>query len=169
MCDLCNYTGNFYYGEGHDGPCFNCKEAKPEADERRISRCFDFLYTTPSKTTRSSYAMKHDVEYLLNQYVSNEELKNALKDSVPYQADEGDINYHFFVKPKFDLHWLRSPPTVRPKGAKKSHWEAYQVARSLQLLVVGLSAGSPSSTPQHTPLSSPVHSPLQDEQHPCNP
>lgn len=80
---------------------------------------------------RSSYAMKHDVEYLLGRYVSNEELKEALRSSVRYSFEGGTPNYMFVVKPKFDLFWLRVRPTERPKGARKAQWEAYQTALSL--------------------------------------
>lgn len=153
MCDLCDYTGTFYYGEGHDGPCFNCKEEKGEMTESRILNCLDFLYERPSKTTRSSYAMKHDVEALMNQYVSNDQLKEALKDCIPYKAGEGDINFHFFVKPKFDLHWLRSRPSVPPKGTRKAHWKAYLTARSLQSLVVGAATGEPKHQETEAPAS----------------
>jgi hypothetical protein len=105
---------------------------------------------------RSSYAMKHDVEHLLGEYVSNEELIAALRSSLRGGPQIGSPNYLFFVKPKFDLHWLRVKPTVRPKGARMSHWEAYQSALA--------ASGS-----QQTPQSSPAHSSLQDEPRPCSP
>lgn len=98
-----------------------------------IKSCVPYLYTVaidliPSRC-RSSYAMKHDVEHLLDQYVSNDELKSALADMMYYRGGSPtDNNLYFAVKPKFDLHWLRSPPKTRPKGARKTHWEAYQTA-----------------------------------------
>jgi hypothetical protein len=129
-----------------------------------IRACVPHLYEVVPRRRdkqRSSYAMKHDVEYLLDEYVSNTELKEALMRSIPHTW--GEPNFSFHVKPKFDLFWLRSPPTVRPKGARKSHWEAYQSALAWVKSLQG-EAGS-----QQTPLSSPVHSLPQDEQHPCNP
>lgn len=109
-------------------PCLGDSTMEPET----IRACVPLLYTQPADpspgTYRSSYAMKHDVEHLLERYVSNDDLKGALRDTVYYRSDRGDANFYFCVKPKFDLHWLRSPPTTRPKGARKSHWEAYQFA-----------------------------------------
>ena len=80
----------------------------------------------------SSYAMKHDVERLLGEYCSNEELKEALRE--PLLSHEGtpnrwgEVNLFFGVKPKFEMFWLMGKPTTRPRGARKSHWEAYQSA-----------------------------------------
>jgi hypothetical protein len=105
---------------------------KPET----ILAAFPLLYTLDPRLSdekaRSSYAMKHDFEHLYDEYCSNENLKDALRETVPFLRGHpntyGEVNLFFSVKPKFELFWLRSKPTERPKGARKAHWEAYLAA-----------------------------------------
>ena len=107
---------------------------KPET----IVSAFPYLYENVRplhrdySTTRSSYAMKHDVEHLVDEYCAEQELKDALRDTIPFHVGTpttyGEVSWGFYVKPKFDLFWLRVKPTSRPKGARLARWEAYQTA-----------------------------------------
>lgn len=98
-----------------------------------ILAAFPYLYELSPTNSRSSYAMKHDVERLLGEYCSMEELQTALMSSVRFERgvprrDNGPTEWAFYVKPKFEMVWLFNQTTTRPKGARKTHWEAYQTA-----------------------------------------
>jgi hypothetical protein len=108
------------------------RQSHPEMKAETIVSAFPYLYENSTTNQRSSYAMKHDMEYLFDEYCSDEEVKEAFRDSVPHRpllpTHFGQVSWLFSVKPKFELFWLRSPPSTRPKGARKTQWEAYQTA-----------------------------------------
>lgn len=121
MCDLCGHTGRYYCGEGDTCPCFFCEE-----EIGHLVPLLNLLYEPDwnNKHPQSPYGVKHEVETLLGKYVSTEQLiQTAIFARHNYDEDEG-----FFAKPKFPMVWLWNKATVRPKGAKKAHWEAYQRA-----------------------------------------
>jgi hypothetical protein len=105
------------------------------ARETLIQSVFPLLYEIkPRASPRSSYGIKHDLEYGLfprpdKFYFSNDETIAALVAlGVPHV--KGDPNYGFKIKERFPIWWIRNaPPTRKPAGERKAHWEAYLYAR----------------------------------------
>lgn len=136
---------------------------KPETIHAAVPYLYEVVKTIPREKARSSYAMKHDVEHLFNEYCSNDELKDALRDRIGFNAGRLDrwnqSDYYFYVKPKFELFWLRTKPTERPKGGRKTQWEAYQQALAWATQhQASQTAPAPASGSLGTPQSSPAHS-----------
>jgi len=129
-----NTPGKYYYGEGITGECCFCDGTKQqfvlhELIKQVIPVLWDIKPTMPTGNYRLSYGSKARVETLLGHYISNDEfIKAALELEIPHI--QGDPNYLFAIKPKFPMEWLQLSGrlTVRPFGAKKTEWAAYQAA-----------------------------------------
>jgi hypothetical protein len=105
---------------------------KPET----LVSAFPYLYLSapniPRSHARYASQVTHDFTSLLNEPCSAEEVRSALSGKVGYHTTDPHnthpVSYYFWVKPKFDLYWLTTKPTTRPKGAPTERWEAYQTA-----------------------------------------
>lgn len=80
---------------------------------------------------RSSYGLKHEVEYALRFYITNDEMIEAGK-QLGWMHTEGDPNYTFYVKAKFPSYWFqpysrREHEPLRSQRLTKE-WKAYQAA-----------------------------------------
>ena len=84
-----------------------------------------------SKTTKEvvgSYGGKHDVEKLIDFYITNDEFIEACVGlRIPHM--EGHPNYVFYMKRRFDTTLYRNRITERPKGYYKKKWQVYLDAK----------------------------------------
>jgi hypothetical protein len=130
-----NTPGKYYYGEGITGECCFCG-GKTEVNlnlheliKEAIPVMWDIKPKMPTLRYRLSYGSKARVETLLSHYISNDDfIKAALELEIPHTV--GNPNYLFAIKPKFPMEWLQLSGrlTVRPFGARKTEWAAYQAA-----------------------------------------
>ena len=97
--------------------------------DAEIKTAIAFLYDlTPFRPSHvNSYGLKHEVEDLIGTYVSNEDaIRCGLEMGLAHTA--GSPNYIFHIRPKFEMWWLLNNIKTKPRGARKTQWEAYLTA-----------------------------------------
>lgn len=135
-CDMCRQSpGKYYYGEGITSECCFCDGTTEqnlsihELIKEAIPVLWEIKPQMPTANYRLSYGSKARVETLMSHYISNDDfIKAALELEIRHTV--GNPNYLFAIKPKFPMEWLQLSGrlTVRPFGARKAEWSAYQDA-----------------------------------------
>lgn len=96
-----------------------------------IQTILPLLYDWDTKTKEvvDSYSGKHDVEKLINFYISNSEFIEAcIGLGIPHKKIQ-EPNYIFYMRRKWDMFFQRNNTTTRPRGYSIKKWEAYLSAK----------------------------------------